>query len=57
MKEPEGKDESSASKNSVMAHRDGPNNRTIPPRIQKESNQNERIQIKLSNFTGKMQEL
>lgn len=50
MTEPEGKGESSATKNPVMAHCDGPNNGTIQPRTQddtRENNEKEHLQIKL----------
>lgn len=53
MTEPEGKGESSASKNPVMAHCDGPNNETIQPRTQDdtmENNEKEHVQLKQNNL-------
>lgn len=53
MTEPEGKGESSATKNPVMAHCDGPNNETIQPRTQDdtmENNEKEHVQLKLNNL-------
>lgn len=50
MTEPEGKGESSATKNPVMAHYDGPNNETIQlwTHGTMENNEKEHVQLKLN---------
>lgn len=51
MTEPEGKGESSAAKNPVMAHCDGPSNETIQPGTQEDTeakNEKEHVQLKLT---------